>query len=331
MSDNGEYQWDFFVSHATEDKDDIANDLATVLKQDYRVWYDKDILKIGDSLRRTIENGLSKSQFGVVIISPNFIGKKWPEAELDVLWETKRIFPVLHNITVAEAKSAYPTLLNLFALSAEIGPRKLARKIIDASGLPTRTAILEDKISKLFVENLSFEEQLNWTLQALNTLSVLIAAWKESGANVPLSILVAKILADLLVVPGTLIRLAAEKEFPLTVYSRDSGSADKRIYDSGSLFYIKWIRTSPKPDWVELHLSEMLNRDWLISEQHEKLSLSEFIWVMSKPLPQQYSIISHNLAAIINGVQAPVHQIFDLGELVLELGHQFKDFVMPPA
>lgn len=53
---NAEYRYDFFISHASEDKDDFARALADPLRcQDYRVWYDEYSLKIGDSLRASID------------------------------------------------------------------------------------------------------------------------------------------------------------------------------------------------------------------------------------------------------------------------------------
>ena len=50
-----------------------------------KVWYDDFSLKVGDSLRRSLDEGLSKSRFGVVILSPSFFKKEWPQKELDGL------------------------------------------------------------------------------------------------------------------------------------------------------------------------------------------------------------------------------------------------------
>ena len=41
--------------------------------------------KIGDSLRRKIDLGLAKSNFGIVVISRDFIKKGWTNYELDGL------------------------------------------------------------------------------------------------------------------------------------------------------------------------------------------------------------------------------------------------------
>ena len=65
-----------FISHASEDKDSVVRPLALALKnKGINVWYDEFELKIGDSLRRKIDQGLSKSKFGIVVISRSFIKK----------------------------------------------------------------------------------------------------------------------------------------------------------------------------------------------------------------------------------------------------------------
>jgi len=66
-------QWDTFISHASEDKEQVALPLSLALRQrGVRVWLDKFELRIGDSLRQKIDEGLANSRFGVVILSPSF-------------------------------------------------------------------------------------------------------------------------------------------------------------------------------------------------------------------------------------------------------------------
>ncbi len=70
-------KYDVFISHASEDKDDIVRPLANSLKdKNLKVWYDEFELKIGDSLRQKIDRGLANSRFGIVVLSKNFIKKR---------------------------------------------------------------------------------------------------------------------------------------------------------------------------------------------------------------------------------------------------------------
>jgi len=52
------YKWELFISHATEDKESFVRPLADALKKrEFNVWYDEFTLKLGDSLRRSIDQG----------------------------------------------------------------------------------------------------------------------------------------------------------------------------------------------------------------------------------------------------------------------------------
>lgn len=83
-------KYDVFISHASENKDEVARPLAAQLESlGLRVWFDECQLTLGDSLRRSIDKGLIESRFGVVILSPAFFAKEWPNKELDVLLAEK--------------------------------------------------------------------------------------------------------------------------------------------------------------------------------------------------------------------------------------------------
>jgi hypothetical protein len=46
------------------------------------VWYDEFTLRPEDSISRSIDKGILGSLCGLVVISPKFIEKNWPEYEL---------------------------------------------------------------------------------------------------------------------------------------------------------------------------------------------------------------------------------------------------------
>jgi hypothetical protein len=61
--------YDAFICHASEDKDEFVRPLAEELAgSNVAVWYDEFSLKAGDSIRRSIDLGLSKSRFGIVVL-----------------------------------------------------------------------------------------------------------------------------------------------------------------------------------------------------------------------------------------------------------------------
>ncbi|MGI5065638.1 TIR domain-containing protein [Treponema putidum] len=119
-------EYDFFISHASEDKDGIVRELALALQSEgLKVWYDEFILKIGDSLRKSIDKGLINSLYGIVIISPNFIKKNWTEYELNGMITKemnghKVILPIWHKVTKNEVINYSPALADKLALNTSI-------------------------------------------------------------------------------------------------------------------------------------------------------------------------------------------------------------------
>lgn len=119
-------EYDVFISHATEDKDAVVRPLAIALKnKGLSVWYDEFELQIGDSLRRKIDIGLAKSNFGIVVISRDFIKKGWTNYELDGLITRavtgdQQLLPIWHNITKQEVVDYSPSLADKVARNTAV-------------------------------------------------------------------------------------------------------------------------------------------------------------------------------------------------------------------
>lgn len=130
-------KYDLFISHASEDKNDFVRPLATTLaKFGVSVWYDEFTLSIGDSLSKSIDNGLVKSSFGLVVLSPDFLKKGWPEYELRGLiskevGSRKVILPVWHKLKKEDLLSYSPYLADKYAIrSDDLNIVQLSVKII---------------------------------------------------------------------------------------------------------------------------------------------------------------------------------------------------------
>lgn len=116
-------EYDVFISHASEDKDEVVRPLANALRDlGLSVWYDEFELRIGDSLRRKIDKGVATSRFGVIVLSEKFFGKGWTNYELDGL-VTRQItgeqvlLPVWHNVTKKQVIEFSPSLADKLARS----------------------------------------------------------------------------------------------------------------------------------------------------------------------------------------------------------------------
>jgi len=115
--------FDVFVSHASEDKEEFVRPFVNELKnRGLNVWYDEFSLRIGDSLRRTIDAGLKNSKYGIVILSEAFFRKEWPQRELDGLFARevegeKVILPIWHKLSKNEVLKYSPTIADMLALN----------------------------------------------------------------------------------------------------------------------------------------------------------------------------------------------------------------------
>ncbi|WKJ88821.1 ankyrin repeat domain-containing protein [Methylomonas montana] len=128
--------WDVFISHASEDKDEIARPLADALVgAGLRVWYDEFALKLGDSLSGTIDHGLAQTRYGIVILSPAFFAKEWPKRELDGLNSReisagKVILPVWHKVSRVEVERFSPILADKLSVSSDQGLAAVVHDIL---------------------------------------------------------------------------------------------------------------------------------------------------------------------------------------------------------
>jgi hypothetical protein len=129
--------YDLFISHASEDKDAIARPLySALIQKGVSVWFDEATLELGDSLRRKIDEGLSRCRYGVVILSPRFLEKQWPQRELDglVARETasgeKAILPVWHGLDSSILVAYSPPLADRLAARSEEGVEAIADKVL---------------------------------------------------------------------------------------------------------------------------------------------------------------------------------------------------------
>lgn len=128
--------WDVFISHAWEDKESVARPLAEALtKAGLKVWYDEYTLTLGDSLRRSIDRGLAESRYGLVVLSPNFFAKEWPQRELDGLTarETssgKVILPIWYQVTYADVLKFSSPLADKLGVSWGRGVDTVVQEIL---------------------------------------------------------------------------------------------------------------------------------------------------------------------------------------------------------
>ena len=132
---------DLFISHASEDNDWVGPLAVALRAEGLDIWYDEYEFQIGDNVRTKIDQGLLRSRYGLVVFSPTFFEKFWPQYELDGLFARQSagepvILPIWHRLTMAEISQRSLSLTNIFALnsftdSVEVIARKIAVKVKD--------------------------------------------------------------------------------------------------------------------------------------------------------------------------------------------------------
>ena len=118
-------EYDVFVSHAFEDKESFVDEFVVEMEKiGFKVWYDTQRLQWGDSMRERIDNGLKKSRYGIVVLSPDYIAehKYWTKAELNGLFQLetingKAILPIWHNLTKKQVVEYSPIIADRKAIT----------------------------------------------------------------------------------------------------------------------------------------------------------------------------------------------------------------------
>ena len=125
-----------FISHASEDKDEFVRSLAKELVSNgVEVWYDEFSLQLGDRLRESIDRGLARSRFCVVVLSEHFFNKRWTVDELEGVFSMGNeitILPVWLGVDFNFIKSKSPMLAGRLAAKGSDGVEAVASQIKDS-------------------------------------------------------------------------------------------------------------------------------------------------------------------------------------------------------
>ncbi|HEY2292564.1 MAG TPA: toll/interleukin-1 receptor domain-containing protein [Thermoanaerobaculia bacterium] len=123
-----------FLSYAGEDRS-FVDQLAGALKaRGFKIWHADSVLEPGDKLLESIERGLADSAYGILLISPDYLRKGWPQYEMDILVRQhiehgKRLFPIWHNLEKKEVEARSPGLAGIYALRSNLGFQAIVNRI----------------------------------------------------------------------------------------------------------------------------------------------------------------------------------------------------------
>ena len=130
-------KWDFFISHAFEDAREIAKPLCDALNAKGLItWYVDYALRAGDRMHASIDYGLARSHYGIVLLTKQFLGKSWTQNELNDLATReaegkKVVLPVWHKVGFRDIYDYSPVLADRVAISTEKGFDYVVKRLWD--------------------------------------------------------------------------------------------------------------------------------------------------------------------------------------------------------
>jgi hypothetical protein len=166
---------DLFICHASADKDHFVTVLARKLQErGLTIWYDEFSLRVGDSIRRAIEEGIRSSDAGLVVLSPHFFSREWPQRELDALISLeisgkKRVLPIWLNIDGEAIARFSPLLADRKAIVATSDLDSLVQEIEEA--LPG-AYIPDDLVDKEIASRLTMTREGTRYVTAVSLLNL---------------------------------------------------------------------------------------------------------------------------------------------------------------
>jgi hypothetical protein len=126
-----------FFSYATEDEKFAAELVGALKANGFKIWYAPMNLNIGDILLDSINEGLTKSHSGILLISKEYLNKNWTSYEMDVLIrnhieKNKKILPLWHNIEKKDIEKKHPGVAGIYSLKTNTGIPFLLMKLTEA-------------------------------------------------------------------------------------------------------------------------------------------------------------------------------------------------------
>ena len=142
---NRRNQPDTFICHASEDKEFMAKPLHQALSEaGVYAWLDESEIRLGQSIRQKIDEGLANCRSATVILSRPFFMKNWTQYEMDGIVGRQMqgeifLFPIQHGITIEEIRNHSPSLAGISLWnSSDHSFEKIAAEIAAQLGAATQ-------------------------------------------------------------------------------------------------------------------------------------------------------------------------------------------------
>lgn len=193
-----------FLAHSSRDKEFVQR-LAIDLKSfGIPVWYDAWNMKVGESIRRKIEQAISMSGYLAVVLSPSSVESKWVNVELSAALSEELdrgnvfVLPILYQrcpIPVFLRDKLYADFTESYnagmdALVQTVLPKRLLDRLIrlPADGGVMSTKELEEKLCVIYENKLTIHREYCFSFISLETFpDEVFAHFEGSKASLPIA------------------------------------------------------------------------------------------------------------------------------------------------
>ena len=140
---------DVFICHASEDKRDVVRPITSALEEaEVSCWLDEVEIIWGDSLTQKVNEGIKNSRYAIIVLSPAFLNKHWPQRELNSLLNLEassgevKVLPLVVGDKVNMCE-AYPLLNDKLYLQWTGDPKPIVEAML--SRLSKRQPVQRDE------------------------------------------------------------------------------------------------------------------------------------------------------------------------------------------
>lgn len=125
-----------FISHDWREKE-LAGEIALALvRRGIPVWFSEFSLKVGDSLRESIDKGLKECRRCILLLSPNYLSNPgWTKTEFtsvftrELIENAKIVLPIWVGVSKQQVYEYSPSLADRVALPIELGVEDISQKL----------------------------------------------------------------------------------------------------------------------------------------------------------------------------------------------------------
>lgn len=100
-----------FISHSSLDKDFVRELSSDLIELGHKPWLDEWEIKVGECIVTKVEEGISNSDYIIIVLTPNSVASGWVEREWKTVYWSEIQFKKIMVLPVLLKECEIPTLL----------------------------------------------------------------------------------------------------------------------------------------------------------------------------------------------------------------------------